>query len=437
MATHSRPHHTSGGCGGKCRRPSGTGRGGADRSHWWRMPREGGTKGQRASLIGCRSTARRPGRAGGSGARRRRGGTEGGDWKMEKTLIRIHPVSDPEAEYFLQVSWEKDISSGFGIILTDGEYAWTGTVSEAEISREAADMEMNREKYVEELKKALIFGEESAGKYNFTVSVDEENAQCHFSYERNLKDGSVSMIKCLNLTLNYEKNLVGEMRFRLGSLKLQKVSHPADVVKELIGYCLDCLGGLQVKNEHLQKENERLFCDLSDVEKRLEKCVEAKEELEADLYNRFVLVLNEKKTKIRNLQKLLNEAKELAVDTQCTRDSIATTQMATEKEDDYDGSTEEESENLIQSSLPSAPERRDSLLGSPDVISTAPRRKRRQRTMNPAGTEAKIATYETEMLAKEKTDLSSQKTAGKHSPDVMSLETLENTCEPEDLFDDI
>ncbi len=46
---------------------------------------------------------------------------------MEKTLIRIHPVSDPEAVYFLQVSWEKDVSSGFGIILTDGERAWTGT----------------------------------------------------------------------------------------------------------------------------------------------------------------------------------------------------------------------------------------------------------------------------------------------------------------------
>lgn len=334
---------------------------------------------------------------------------------MEKTLIRIHPVSDPEAVYFLQVSWEKDVSSGFGIILADGERAWTGTVSEAEISREAADMEMNREKYVEELKKALILGEESAGKYNFTVSVDEENAQCHFSYERNLRDGS----------------------FRLGSLKLQKVPCPADVVRELISYCLDCLGGLQVKNEHLQKENERLFCDLSDVEKRLEKCVEAKEELEGDLYNRFVLVLNEKKMKIRNLQKLLNEAKESAVDTHCARDSIATTQMATEKENDYDGSTEEESENLIQSSLPSAPERRDSLLGSPDVIGTAPRRKRRQRTVNSAGTEAKIATYETEMLAKEKPDLSSQKSSGKHSPDVMSLETLENTCEPEDLFDDI
>jgi len=47
--------------------------------------------------------------------------------------------------------------------------------------------------------------------------------------------------------------------------------------------------------------------------------VEAKEELEADLYNRFVLVLNEKKAKIRNLQRLLNEAKESAADAKCTR----------------------------------------------------------------------------------------------------------------------
>lgn len=35
------------------------------------------------------------------------------------------------------------------------------------------------------------------------------------------------------------------------------------------------------------------------------------------------------------------------------RESVATTQMATGQENDYDGSTEEESENLTWSSLPS------------------------------------------------------------------------------------
>lgn len=43
---------------------------------------------------------------------------------------------------------------------------------------------------------------------------------------------------------------------------------------------------------------------------RFEKCVSAKEALEADLYQRFVLVLNEKKAKIRSLHKLLSEAQE-------------------------------------------------------------------------------------------------------------------------------
>lgn len=57
-------------------------------------------------------------------------------------------------------------------------------------------------------------------------------------------------------------------QFRLGSLKLQEVPSPAEVLKELIGYCLDSLGKLQAKTEHLQRENERLFSSWSDVEKR-------------------------------------------------------------------------------------------------------------------------------------------------------------------------
>ncbi|NXQ51801.1 XRCC4 protein, partial [Anthoscopus minutus] len=191
--------------------------------------------------------------------------------------------------------------------------------------------------------------------------------------------------------------------FRLGSLKLQEVPGPAEVVKELIGYCLDSLGKLQAKTERLQRENEKLFSNWSDAEKRLETCVIAKAELELDLYSRFVLVLNEKKAKIRNLQKLLSEAKESAVDAKCARDSIATTHMVIKRENNYDASTDEESENPARASLPSALERRDSsLLGSPDVVDPAPRRKRRQRTAKPAGTGAKAAAYEAELPAQEK-----------------------------------
>lgn len=43
---------------------------------------------------------------------------------------------------------------------------------------------------------------------------------------------------------------------------------------------------------------------------RFEKCVLAKEAVETDLYKRFILVLNEKKAKIRSLHKLLHEVQE-------------------------------------------------------------------------------------------------------------------------------
>lgn len=40
---------------------------------------------------------------------------------------------------------------------------------------------------------------------------------------------------------------------------------------------------------------------------RMERYVQEKESLERELYSRFVLVLNEKKSKIRELQARLNE----------------------------------------------------------------------------------------------------------------------------------
>lgn len=58
--------------------------------------------------------------------------------------------------------------------------------------------------------------------------------------------------------------------------------------------------------------------------------------------------------------------------------------------------------STLVSFLLAVSERRDSLLGSPDVIDTAPRRKQRQRTAKPDRTGSKMAFYQTELPAKEK-----------------------------------
>ncbi|KAJ6669795.1 hypothetical protein lerEdw1_000344 [Lerista edwardsae] len=191
-------------------------------------------------------------------------------------------------------------------------------------------------------------------------------------------------------------------QFKLGSLKLQKVSSPAEVVRELISYCLVSIEELHAKNEHLQKENDTLLSDLEEMQGRLQKCVEAKEQLEADLYQRFILVLNEKKAKIRSLQNSLKEAEEALEKTPQTRDTVASSESKVEKED-YEGSTDEESENVAKPStiVEAAKPRRDSLL-SPDVTDVAPTRKRRQRVRKAPGMEPKVALCEAHVPEKKK-----------------------------------
>ncbi|XP_033019677.1 DNA repair protein XRCC4 isoform X2 [Lacerta agilis] len=349
-------------------------------------------------------------------------------WRtMEKKVVRICPVSDPGTTYFLQIAWEKDLGAGFDVVLSDGRSAWTGKVPEEDISKEAADMEMEREKYIGELKKVLLFEGGLADKYNFDISKGGVDGEClNFSYEKNLKDVS----------------------FRLGSLMLQKVSGPAEVISELISYCLDCIKGLYSKNEHLQKENERLQSDLDDVQEQLQKCVEAKEELEMELYKRFILVLNEKKAKIRSLQKSLKEVEEAVLKTTQARhekemplcfyrDTMSTSESKVETED-YDGTTDDESENSTQPSTSAAAKpRRDSLLGSPDIIDVAPSRKRRQRARNVPRAEPKVALYESQTAAKKRADSPPKSSDKQPSSKEMPSESEKNTGDPEDLFGDI
>lgn len=46
---------------------------------------------------------------------------------MERKVSRISLASEPNITYFLQVSWEETVGSGFVITLTDGHSAWTAT----------------------------------------------------------------------------------------------------------------------------------------------------------------------------------------------------------------------------------------------------------------------------------------------------------------------
>ncbi|KAJ7335803.1 hypothetical protein JRQ81_013744, partial [Phrynocephalus forsythii] len=341
---------------------------------------------------------------------------EGVNWMLlEMKVIRIHPVSDPRTTYFMQISWQVDLGTGFDVVLSDGQAAWNGRVSEEEISKEAADMEMQQEKYVAELRKVLLHEGRHTDTYKFHISKESPNEEyLQFSYEKNLKDVS----------------------FRLGSLMLQRVARPAEKISKLISHCLDSMVELEAKNECLKRENDTLLSDLNDIQGQLQKCVEAKEDLENELYKRFILVLNEKKAKIRSLQKSLKEAEETLETSTQARDSITSSESKVQR-DDYEGSTDEECETLTRpsTSAPAVKPRRDSLLSNADITDIAPCRKRRQRMHKVTRPEAKVALYE---APKEKFDSAPQKKSEKKLPPKrMSSEAEKKMEDPEDLFDDI
>ncbi|XP_069481307.1 DNA repair protein XRCC4 [Ambystoma mexicanum] len=333
---------------------------------------------------------------------------------MEKRVSQICLASEPGKQYFLQLLWEGGLGLGFQVTLCDGLSAWSGQVSGQEVCRDAADMEMPLEKYVQELSQALTPGPAQATQYHFDLTQDEPLGDCyHLSYDKHLKD----------------------VLFRLGSVQLRSVQSPAEVTRALILHCLQASAELQEQNQHLQRENQRLLADWADMQGHLEAWVRSKEGLEQDLYTRFTLVLNEKKAKIRSLQEKLKQAQEKVN----TSPGKAPPPPKGDDED-YSGSTDEESKNhAVPSKVETAVSRRNSLLSSTDDIpDVAPTRKHRQRVQKRAGQEDPAASEEPTAQEKKKCEPVAPKKAGRRpSRGKRSLETTDRTEDPDDLFNDM
>ncbi|XP_005929044.1 DNA repair protein XRCC4 [Haplochromis burtoni] len=333
---------------------------------------------------------------------------------MHTSVREINLCSD--TSYFLRVDWEGcNFSTGFQLLLTDGQDAWRGEVRGEVVCNEAEELEMPLERYIEDVEQAFT-GRENSNTYNFTLT---PNPPGHSS------------------TLTYEK-MQKDISFRLGSVLLKAVPEPAEAVRNLLIHSLQRGNNLQHHNQRLQEENERLRGEQQHITAELKRYVGGKEALEAELYSRFVLVLNEKKAKIRSLQQDVTKLEEMRSNDQRKKDSVKSGQTRGQDDgveaDDYGGSTDEdpvETQSTPASSLESpTPGPLDESLS--DLTDVAPSRKRRFRHLR--APEAAVKRPNPETSQRKRND--SPAGSSKHQTPRLSADVAAASSAVEDLFEE-
>ncbi|XP_023274823.1 DNA repair protein XRCC4-like [Seriola lalandi dorsalis] len=337
---------------------------------------------------------------------------------MRTSVCEIHVSSQPDSAYFLRVDGRgRGLGSGFQLLLTDGQDAWRGEVSEAAVRTEAEELEMQRERYVQDLQQALT-GSGGSVTYSFTLTPSPPGPALTLAYEKVQKDIS----------------------FRLGSVSLQAVPEPAEAVRELLVHSLQRGNTLEHQNQNLEEENQRLRREQQRITAELKRYTGGKEALEAELYSRFILVLNEKKAKIRSLQETVTHLQETrSSEGQKNKESVKSgqTEGQEEVEDEYGGSTDEEPEEEQSTPAP-AEHSQDSSTPSPlddslrDITDVAPCRKRRVCNLEAPEPAVKRSTPQTSKGRRSDSPAGSSKRPTPQRP----ADAAAARSEAEDLFED-
>eukprot|EP00794_Sanderia_malayensis_P016796 gene16796-18491_t len=185
---------------------------------------------------------------------------------MEETFIKIWSDGN---NYYLMVSYPVDGPLKLQITLLDGIEAWYGEVFQEELEKQAEGIEKTFSEYWSCTKRALS-------------CVDNDGKTSDFCYNVKFNDNN-------------------HAEFQLGSIKLcrneqRNLGSFLDVAMDQFRKMKTEISSLQANNEKLQKDREESL-------KKLEDYVTIKNNLEKDLYQKFLLVLNKKKMKIRELKR--------------------------------------------------------------------------------------------------------------------------------------
>lgn len=138
----------------------------------------------------------------------------------------------------------------------------------------------------------------------------------------------------LTKKLTWKKYLPGEdLKINLGCIEMREVEVPASMFST-VSKVLATVRSHQDEIDKRERHQNEMQSELKTATEELSRLADIKSTIETDLYTKFSRVLNEKKAKIRDLKSRLDDS---------TRSRPSTSIKSKTTEDDFGGSTDEDS----------------------------------------------------------------------------------------------
>ncbi|XP_048731178.2 DNA repair protein XRCC4-like [Ostrea edulis] len=178
---------------------------------------------------------------------------------------------------YLLVHYKNVDADEFLLSVSDGKKVWKGKFDEDDIEDMRKTLKMDYDSLLKKTKDALTCEHSSEWSFEYKLNSQRSEFQWYYAPDKDLT-------------------------YMLGSCALKPANDASKSMCEILNHCIDRHKELKENTCVLQTDYDRISQERANALKRLEKCVVAKEELEKELYAKFVDVLNSKKDKIRKLK---------------------------------------------------------------------------------------------------------------------------------------
>ena len=190
---------------------------------------------------------------------------------------------DSNEKYYLMQQWSNVEDNGFffKLVLSDCTNYWVGNYYRKEI--------------------------QLVSNLDHFVDLDGIKLQCFQAFSNQARSNfSIKLVRSEDfsrINLVVKKLLESEIKVEIISLTLKILDDPTPKTSETNDFVIKKLNEQEARIAYLENELKRVENEKKECIKTLNEFVVEKEEIESDLYSKFLVILNEKKAKIRELVK--------------------------------------------------------------------------------------------------------------------------------------